>query len=122
RRYDTGGVLFDLPVGPHCADAEGTMAPAAVLYFSDMVLAAAIRAHVDPNRRTATLMLRLDFTGAPARGPLTAEGRSDGFNPATALPEAMAAGSVTAGGGGGERPFRHPGAAPTRPRRPPRPP
>ena len=41
RRYDTGGVLFDLPAGPHCADAEGTMAPAAVLYFSDMVLAAA---------------------------------------------------------------------------------
>lgn len=97
RRYDTGGVLFDLPAGPHCADAEGTMAPAAVLFFADMVLAAAIRAYVDPNKRTATLMLRLDFTGAPARGTLTAEGRSDGFNPHTALPEAMATGSVRAG-------------------------
>ena len=97
RRYDSGGVLFDLPAGPHCADVQGTMAPAAVLYFADMVLAAAIRAHVDPNRRTATLMLRLDFTGAPARGALTAEGRSDGFNPHTALPEAMATGSVRAG-------------------------
>ena len=79
RRYDTGGVRFDLPAGPHCTDAEGTMAPAAVLFFADMVLAAAIRAYVDPDKRTATLMLRLDFTGAPARGTLTAEGRSDGF-------------------------------------------
>lgn len=98
RRYDTGGVAFDLPAGPHCADAEGTMAPAAVLFFADMVLAAAIRAYVDPRQRTATLMLRLDFTGAPARGTLTAEGRSDGFSPRTALPEAMATGSVRAGG------------------------
>ena len=56
------------------------MAPAAVLFFADMVLAAAIRAYVDPQQRTATLMLRLDFTGAPARGTLTAEGRSDGFS------------------------------------------
>jgi acyl-coenzyme A thioesterase PaaI-like protein len=98
RRYDTGGVLFDLPAGPHCADEQGIMAPAAVLFFADMVLAAAIRAYVDPNRRTATLMLRLDFTGAPARGALTAEGHSDGFRAHTALPEAMAAGTVTAGG------------------------
>jgi acyl-coenzyme A thioesterase PaaI-like protein len=97
RRYDTGGVLFDLPTGPHCADAEGIVAPAALLFFADMVLAAAIRAYVDPNRRTATLMLRLDFTGAPARGTLTAEGRSDGFSSRTALPEAMATGSVRAG-------------------------
>jgi acyl-coenzyme A thioesterase PaaI-like protein len=97
RRYDTGGVLFDLPAGPHCTDTEGIVAPAAVLFFSDMVLAAAIRAYVDPNRRTATLMLRLDFTGAPARGTLTAEGRSDGFSSRTALPEAMATGSVRAG-------------------------
>jgi acyl-coenzyme A thioesterase PaaI-like protein len=98
RRYDTGGVAFDLPAGPHCADAEGTMAPAAVLFFADMVLAAAIRAYVDPQARTATLMLRLDYTGAPARGTLTAEGRSDGFSSRTALPQAMATGSVLASG------------------------
>ena len=98
RRYDTGGVAFDLPAGPHCADAQGTMAPAAVLFFADMVLAAAIRAYVDPRQRTATLMLRLDFTGAPALGALTAEGRSDGFKSGTALPEAMATGSVLASG------------------------
>jgi acyl-coenzyme A thioesterase PaaI-like protein len=98
RRYGTGGVAFDLSAGPHCADAEGTMAPAAVLFFADMVLAAAIRAYVDPRARTATLMLRLDYTGAPARGTLTAEGRSDGFSSRTALPQAMASGSVLASG------------------------
>jgi len=98
RRYDTGGVAFDLPIGPHCLDAQGIVAPAAVLFFADMVLAAAIRAYVDPCARTATLMLRLDYTGAPARGTLTAEGRSDGFSSRTALPQAMATGSVLASG------------------------
>jgi len=98
RRYERGSVIFDLPAGPHCVDAEGTMAPSAVLYFADMVLAAAIRAYVDPHMRTATLMLRLDFTGAPAHGTLRAEARSDGFSTHTALPEALATGSITAGG------------------------
>jgi acyl-coenzyme A thioesterase PaaI-like protein len=68
------------------------------LFFADMVLAAAIRAYVDPRARTATLMLRLDYTGAPARGMLTAEGRSDGFSSHTVLPQAMAIGSVLASG------------------------
>lgn len=98
RRFETGGVLFELAPGPHCVDARGIMHPAAVSMFADMTLAAAIRAYVNPNTRTATLLLRYDFTGAPARGALTAEGRSDGFSTRTALPQAMATGSVYAGG------------------------
>lgn len=98
RRFDTGGVAFDLPAGPHCVDGRGIVDPAAVCFFADMTLAAAIRTYVEPNARTATLLLRLEFTGAPARGPLTAEGRSDGFSPRTALPQAMAVGSVSSAG------------------------
>lgn len=98
RRFDTGGVLFDLPAGAHNTDDQGTVDPAAVSFFADMVLAAAIRTYVDPAQRTATLMLRFDFTGAPARGALTAEGRSDGFSTRTGLPQALATGTVTSNG------------------------
>jgi acyl-coenzyme A thioesterase PaaI-like protein len=98
RRFDAGGVAFELPAGPHCADAEGIVDPAAVSMFGDMVLAAAIRAYVEPDVRTATLLLRYDFTGAPARGTLTAQARSDGFSRHTALPQAMASGTLSAGG------------------------
>jgi len=98
RQFGTGGVVFDLPVGPHCTDQQGTIHPGAVSMFADTVLAAAVRAYVEPTQRTATLMLRYDFTGAPARGILTAEACSDGFSSRTALPHAMAAGTVHAGG------------------------
>lgn len=98
RRFETGEVTFELAPGPHCADAQGVVAPAALSFFADMTLAAAIRTYVDPSVRTATLLLRMEFTGAPARGPLTAEGRSEGFSRRTALPQAMATGSVFAAG------------------------
>ena len=48
RRFDTGGVVFDLPAGTHCTDEQGTVDPAAVSFFADMVLAAAIRTYVEP--------------------------------------------------------------------------
>lgn len=97
RRFDTGGVVFDLPAGPHCTNEQGIVDPAAVSFFADMVLAAAIRTYVEPVQRTATLYLRYDFTGAPARGTLTAEGSSDGFSHRTGLPQALATGTVRAG-------------------------
>jgi acyl-coenzyme A thioesterase PaaI-like protein len=98
RRFEPGAVAFDLAAGPHSTDAQGIVNPAAVSFFTDMVLAAAIRAYVEPTQRTATLVLRYDFTGAPARGTLTAEARSEGFSFRTALPQAMAVGSVFADG------------------------
>ena len=98
NRFETGGVAFSLAAAPHCTNAKGTVSPAAVSYVADMVLAAAVRAYVKPTSRTATLLLRLDYTGAPARGSLTAEARSEGFSPHTALPQASAAGSLFAGG------------------------
>lgn len=98
QRYKTDGVEFTIDPGPHCTDANGIVNRAALLYMADMALAGAIRTFVDPNSRTATLMLRVEFTGEPARGRLTATGRGSGFSPVTALPECVAAGHITCEG------------------------
>jgi acyl-coenzyme A thioesterase PaaI-like protein len=94
QRFETDGVEFTIHPGPHCANANGIVNRAALLYMADMTLAGAIRVFVNPNTRTATLMLRVEFTGEPARGRLTASGRGSGFSPVTALPECVAAGRI----------------------------
>ena len=99
RRFDRGGVVFDLEPGPHCTDADGKVYLAAVTYLADMALAAASRAFVDPSSRTATLLLRIDFTRVEPRGRLTAEARSDGFSTDLALPQANCVGSMRGDGG-----------------------
>ncbi|MEQ1773300.1 MAG: hypothetical protein ABL891_05900 [Burkholderiales bacterium] len=98
QRYQTDGVEFTVDAAPHCTNADGIVNRAALLFAADMTLAAANRVFIDPNVRTATLMLRVEFTGEPARGPLTASGRGNGFSPHTALPESVAAGRVTCEG------------------------
>jgi acyl-coenzyme A thioesterase PaaI-like protein len=98
QKYDTGGVEFTIEPGPHCTDRDGNVNRAALLYMADMSLAGANRVFADPNSRTATLMLRVEFTGEPARGRLTAIGKGSGFSPRTALPESVAAGRVTSEG------------------------
>jgi acyl-coenzyme A thioesterase PaaI-like protein len=93
-RFEKAGVEFSVASGVHCANADGVINRAALLYAADMALAAANRAFVDPNARTATLMLRVEFTGEPARGTLQISGRASGFSPRTALPESVAVGNV----------------------------
>ena len=61
-RFETEGVEFVIDPGPQCTDAHGIVNRAAVLYLADIALAGAIRTFVDPNSRTATLMLRVEFT------------------------------------------------------------
>ncbi len=97
-RFEKDGVEFTIDPGPHCADANGIVNRAALLYLADIALAGAIRTFVDPNSRTATLMLRVEFAGEPARGLLTASGRGNGFSHITALPECVAAGRITCEG------------------------
>jgi acyl-coenzyme A thioesterase PaaI-like protein len=98
QRFKTDGVEFTIDPGPHCADANGIVNRAALLYAADMTLAGANRVFTNPNTRTATLMLRVEFTGEPARGRLTASARGSGFSPVTALPESVAAGRITCEG------------------------
>jgi acyl-coenzyme A thioesterase PaaI-like protein len=66
----------------------------ALLFIADTTLAAANRVFLDPNVRTATLMMRVEFTGAPARGTLDASGVGSGFSPRTALPESVCSGRI----------------------------
>jgi acyl-coenzyme A thioesterase PaaI-like protein len=99
RRFDGSGVTFDLAPGPHCVDADGRMNLGAIAFLADMALAASSRVFVDPSARTATLLLRIDFTGVEARGGLTAEAKSDGFSSRTALPQANCVGNIRAAGG-----------------------
>lgn len=98
RRYEAGESVFELAPGPHCVDADGTMNLGALLLFADMALSASNRLYVDPSARTATLTLRIEFTGVPARGLLRAESKSHGFSPHTALAQASCAGTVRAAG------------------------
>ena len=94
QRYLVDGVEFTVAPGPHISNAEGIVHRGALLFAADMMLAAANRVHIDPNVRTATLVLRVEFTGAPARGVLTATGRGTGFAPRTALPESSCSGVI----------------------------
>ena len=98
QRFQKEGVEFTVEPGPHCADANGVVSRAALLYSADMTLAAANRVFTDPNVRTATLMLRVEFTGEPARGTLEISGHGSGFHPRTALPESVATGQVKCNG------------------------
>jgi acyl-coenzyme A thioesterase PaaI-like protein len=98
RRYAEDGVEFTVEPGPHCADANGVVNRAALLFAADMALAASNRVFLDPNVRTATLMFRVEFTGEPARGTLQASGRGNGFSPRTALPEGVCAGRIVCEG------------------------
>jgi acyl-coenzyme A thioesterase PaaI-like protein len=97
-RQDAGGVVMELESAVHNVNPDGTINLAAIAFLTDMALAAACRAYVDPRRRTATLVLEARFTGEPARGRLRAETHSDGFKARTALPQAYCTGRVVAEG------------------------
>ncbi len=98
RRFEAGNVTFELESGPQCADPDGTMNLGALLLLADMALAASTRLYVGLGARTATLSLRVEFTGAPARGLVRAEANSAGFSAHTALPQAACTGAIFAAG------------------------
>lgn len=98
QRFEADGVEFTIAPGPHCVNAAGAVSRPALLYGADMTLAAANRVHLNPHVRTATLMLRVEFTGEPARGRLDISGRGMGFSPRTALPESTCSGRVLCAG------------------------
>ena len=98
ERYQTDGVALAVEPGPHCMNNDGVINRAALLFVVDMVLAAANRVHTSPDMRTATLMMRVDFTGAPARGRITGTGVGRGFSARTALPESTCTGALLCDG------------------------
>ncbi len=104
--FEKSGVEFVIEPGPHCTNAHGVANRAVLIYLADIALAGANRVFSDPNARTATLMLRTEFTGEPAIGKLTAICQGSGFSPRTALPESFARGRLMAGGANGREVMR----------------
>ncbi|MEO6985905.1 MAG: hypothetical protein ABI155_11230 [Paralcaligenes sp.] len=76
---EAGAVRITVEPGPHCIDSDGQTNMGVVGLLADVVMAVAIRQHVDFAVRMATVSMTLQFTGAPRIGILEAEGRFDGF-------------------------------------------
>jgi acyl-coenzyme A thioesterase PaaI-like protein len=70
---------LSLVPGPWCTRANGEVDLAALALLADFGLAACIRANLRPESRLATVSFHLQFTGAPARGRLRADGEFRGF-------------------------------------------
>jgi hypothetical protein len=98
ERFEKQSVEFSVPDSPYCQDAQGHFSRSGVLFLADMMLAASNRVHLNGGVRTATMVLHVEFTGAPAIGPLVATGRGFGFVDRTALPEGRCEGRVIAQG------------------------
>lgn len=78
-RIDRSGARLSLDPGPWCRDAGDETDMAALTVLADLALGASIRAQLSPETRLATVSLGLQFTGAPRKGRLRAEGGFQGF-------------------------------------------
>ena len=79
-----------LEPGPHCVEPDGQTSIAAVAIAADLALAACVRAQLHAAARLATVSMHLQFTGAPRRGRLLAEGRFEGFLHGTGARQGLA--------------------------------
>lgn len=70
---------LSLGPGAWCTRANGEVHLAALALLADFGLAAPIRANLSPEARLATVSFHLQFTGAPIRGRLRADGEFRGF-------------------------------------------
>lgn len=80
--YDHVGTDYtalSVDVRPHCADADGQLNLCGFAILADLVMAAAVRAGLEPHTRLATVTMNLQFTGAPRTGRLAGRGAMHGF-------------------------------------------
>ncbi len=91
------GVHMSLPYGPHCANANGDVNISALAVLADLAAGVAVREHIGPNIRMATLCLQLQFTGASARGDLHARTHCDGLLQGASATQGRAIGSIRSG-------------------------
>jgi acyl-coenzyme A thioesterase PaaI-like protein len=73
------GVRLSIDPGPWSAGASGQTDLGALAILADLALGASIRAQLSRDARVATVSLTLQFTGAPRRGRLLAQGEFQGF-------------------------------------------
>ncbi len=80
--YDHVGTDYtalSVDVAPHCAEADGQLNLSGLAILADLVMAAAVRAGLEPHTRLATVTMNLQFTGAPRTGRLAGRGAMHGF-------------------------------------------
>lgn len=99
ERTDGQGSRVTLEAGTHCVDADGQVNLGAAAMLADMALAAAIRAHLHPSTRLATVSLAMQLTGARLAGRLEAAGEFHGFIGAGHARQGLARGVVTGAAG-----------------------
>jgi acyl-coenzyme A thioesterase PaaI-like protein len=75
----TDYTALSVDVAPHCAEADGQLNLSGFAILADLVMAAAVRAGLEPHTRLATVTMNLQFTGAPRCGRLEGRGAMHGF-------------------------------------------
>lgn len=88
-RTDPEDTHVSVATGPHTDDRDGRANIGVIAMLADMALAACVRGGMDPSTRLATVSMSLQFTGVPARGPLQAASRFEGFHGAGAARQAQ---------------------------------
>jgi len=88
---------LSLDTGPHCAEADGQMNLGAFAVLADLAMAATVRSNLDPATRLATVIMTLNFTGAPLAGRLEAAGAFQGFVRDAAGRQGLSSVAVSAG-------------------------
>ena len=78
-RVARGRSRLSLQPGPWCVGADGAVDLAALAILADLGLAVSIRANLSNEARLGTVSMHLQFTGAPAKGRLVADGEFAGF-------------------------------------------
>jgi acyl-coenzyme A thioesterase PaaI-like protein len=87
-----------LRVGPHCAAANGSIDCGALALFTDLAMAANVRAGHDPATRLALVTMTLHFTGAAMSGRVEASTALQGYLVATATRQGEVSIAITAEG------------------------
>ena len=68
-----------MKVGPHCAEANGSINYGALSVFADLSMAANVRAEHDLATRLALVSMNMSFTGAPITGHIKAKTSLQGY-------------------------------------------
>jgi acyl-coenzyme A thioesterase PaaI-like protein len=88
-----------LEAGAHAADPGGGVNLGVVAMLADIALASSVRAAAgSDSTRLATVSMHLQFTGAPLRGELVAEGEFQGFAERAAARQGLARFTVSSEG------------------------
>lgn len=80
--YDHVGTDYaalSVDAAPHCTEADGQLNLSGFAILADLVMAAAVRAGLEPHTRLATVTMNLQLTGAPRIGRLSGRGAMHGF-------------------------------------------